>query len=165
MSRVKICLGVMALDATFNTTWTMVVNQMGAVAQAGGSTYLQVTGGDNTADVPLWTTTTYGDYTYRIFKNGSFLIQFTTLNEGNCVNGDVGNPLKLTLPYMPINSNLNQKVPAGRQVNATVGSMLQLQISPNTYLATVGNQNGDIVGSNYTNANDDIECCAMICGI
>ena len=93
-------LGSSALDATFSTVWTMPVNQMGAIQQAGPKdTYLIVAGGDNTTDVPVWATTSYGDYTYTLKANGDVHIIFSTTNEGNCTNGDVAGQLKLSLPY------------------------------------------------------------------
>jgi len=157
-------IGQYALDATFGTTWTMAVNQNGAVAQAGGSTFLQVTGGDNTADVPLWTTTTYGDYTYKINRNGTFQIYFTTINEGNCINGDVANGLYLSLPYKATTSLTGVTIGSGRIVRATTNhsGLLYMSVANCVF---IWDETGGVSANHFSNSNDDICINACIDGV
>lgn len=85
-------------DEYQNVKFTMPVGQNGGIE----STHFYVAGGDASGDVPKWATN-QGYYSYWLKPDG-FVIDFSTVNSGNCTNGDVASALFLALPYIPTNA-------------------------------------------------------------
>jgi len=145
-----------SLETLFSTTYTFPAGQNGAITQGGTATHLYVAGGDLATDVPTWATN-QGEYTYEVDPTGSCTISFTTVNSGNCTNGDVAAQLYLALPYNYAKGTNLQWIPLGACYIANNDYVFTGTLNTgNALLGLYFDIAGPLNASNLNNANDDL---------